>query len=222
MTFPGTWGRPDGDDDRIPTQAELDAEDLAELARTSRDAELTARYPRRAADPGPPPRALTRDAMACWYLAAVAALVCIGYGLVRLGAETQWLRARLEPQLVDAAPGDPAAQAESMARFWPPALLIGWLIAMAITYPLLTAIARHNSRNVRSIYAAVCVVVVLFVPLISDLLFNYPQAHAVIRVLAWVSVAGLLLSVLMTFRGEVGRWLPTTTRIKPTRMWRGE
>lgn len=231
MTFPGTWGDPDGTDrdkadrdkaDRIPTQAELDAEDLAEIARTSQDAELAARYPRREADPGPAPRALTHYAVFCWYVSAAAALTCIVYGFVRLGAEMQWLRDRLEPQMVDAKQIDPGAQAESMAHFWPPALLIGWLIAMALTYPLLVSIAKHHSRNVRSIYAALAVVVVLFVPLISDLLFNYPQAHGVIRVLAWVSVGALILSVLMTFSGGAGQWLPASMRIKPTRVWRSE
>ncbi|MEZ5212395.1 hypothetical protein MYK68_01620 [Gordonia sp. PP30] len=219
MTFPGPHG--DDDDERIPTQAELDAEDLAELARTSRDADLAARYPRRPADPGPPPAALVRDAVWAWYLSAVAALVCVIFGFATLGATRARLQARLEPQMEGVKQIDAHAQASSMAHFWPLALLIGWLIAMALSYPLLVNIAKHHSRNLRSIYAALSVVIILFVPLISDLLFKYPEVSPVIRVLAWVSVGALLLSVLMTFRRAAGAWLPSSTRIKPGRVRRG-
>ncbi|GAC58162.1 hypothetical protein GOHSU_31_00230 [Gordonia hirsuta DSM 44140 = NBRC 16056] len=219
MTLPGAWRDPD-DPDRIPTQAELDAEDLAELARTSQDRALTERYPRRPDDPGPAPVALTRDAMWMWYLSAATALVCLIYGLATLGSEIDRLTARLEPQMADVQTIDAQATAASIAGFWPPALLIGWLLAMAVTYPLLTGIARHHSRNLRSVYAAVCVVVALFVPLIADLLFAYDEVPAVIRVLAWVSFGALLASVVMTFRGGIGRWLPESMRVKPSRVWR--
>ncbi|AVL99373.1 hypothetical protein C6V83_02795 [Gordonia iterans] len=219
MTYPGTWGDPD-DSEHIPTQAELDAEDLAELERSSRDADLAARYPRRPEDPGPPPTALTRDALICWYVAALAALACIVYGFATLGAAVDRLADRLEPQMAEVHQIDGTRTAESMAAFWPPALIAGWLVAIAITYPLLVAIGRHHSRNVRSIYAAVCILTVMFVPLISDLLFDYPEVPSVFRVAAWVSVAGLLLSVLMTFRGSVGGWLPASTRLKPSKVFR--
>lgn len=219
MTLPGAWHDPD-DSEHIPTQAELDAEDLAEIARTSADRALTERYPRRQQDPGPAPVALTRDALWIWYASAGAALVCIVYGLVTVGASRRRLADRLETQMSDVQQIDPQATADSIAGFWPPALLIGWLVAMAVTYPLLTAIAKHHSRNLRSMYAAVCVVVALFVPLIADLLFAYPQVPTVFRVLAWVSAALLLLSAVTTFRGAVGRWLPETTRVRPSRVWR--
>lgn len=219
MTTPGQWGDPD-DEDRLPTQAELDAEDLAELARTSRDADLDARYPRRPLDPGPPPAALTRDALGAWYLAAAATLVCLVYGFATLGSIQDRLAARLEPQMAGVQKIDAHAQASSMASFWPPALLVGWLIAMALTYLLLISIAKHHSRNLRSIYAALTLVAVMFVPLTSDLLFSYPEVPAMIRVSAWVTVGALLLSVLMTFRGSVSRWLPASMRIKPSRVWR--
>ncbi|MFZ2510831.1 MAG: hypothetical protein WAW85_07055 [Gordonia sp. (in: high G+C Gram-positive bacteria)] len=219
MTLPGAWHDPD-DSESIPTQAELDAEDLAELARTSADRALTDRYPRREQDPGPAPVALTRDALYVWYVSAGTALVCIGYGLVTLGGATRRLADRLATQMSDAQQIDPHATADSMAAFWPPALLIGWLLAMAVTYPLLTAIAKHHSRNLRSMYAAVCVVVALFVPLIGDLIFAYPEVPSAFRVLAWTSAGTLLLSSLITFRGAVGRWLPESTRIRPSRVWR--
>lgn len=219
MTFPGAWGDPD-DEDRLPTQAELDAEDLAELERTSRDADLTARYPRRPVDPGPPPTALTRDAVYAWYLSAAATLVCIVYGFATLGASIDRLADRLEPQMAEVQSIDATASASSMASFWPPTLLVGWLIAMAITYPLLVSIGRHHSRNLRSIFAAVSVLIVLFVPLVSDLLFDYPEVPSAFRVLSWVAVGALVLSVVMTFRGAVGRWLPSSTRVRPSRVWR--
>lgn len=219
MTLPGAWRDPD-DPDRFPTQAELDAEDLAELARTSQDRALTERYPRRPDDPGPAPVALTRDALWMWYLSAGSALVCLIYGLATLGSEIDRLTTRLEPQMADVQTIDAQATAASIAGFWPPALLIGWLLAMAVTYPLLTGIARHHSRNLRSVYAAVCVVVALFVPLIADLLFAYDEVPTLIRVLAWISFGALLVSVVMTFRGSIGRWLPESMRVKPSRVWR--
>ena len=219
MTLPGAWHDPD-DAESIPTQAELDAEDLAEIARTSTGRALTDRYPRRERDPGPAPVALTRDAFYVWCASAGTAVVCIGYGLATLGAATDRLAERLATQMSDVQRIDPQATAESIAGFWPPALLIGWLIAMAVTYPLFTAIAKYHSRNLRSMYAAVCVVVALFAPLIADLLFAYPDVPAVFRVSAWVSAGALLLSVVLTFRGAIGRWLPESTRIRPSRVWR--
>lgn len=219
MTFPGAWGDPD-DEERLPTQAELDAQDLAEIARNSRDGDLAARYPSRPADAGPPPVALTRDAVWAWYLAALAALACIAYGFATLGSTAARLTDRLEPQMAQVQTVDAGASASSMGSFWPPALLIGWLIGMGVSYPLLVSIARHHSRNLRSIFAAVSVLIALFVPLAADLLFAYPEVPSAFGVLAWICVGALLVSVLMTFRGSVGRWLPTTTRIRPSRVWR--
>lgn len=219
MTFPGPRGDAD-EPDRLPTQAELDAQDLAEMAANPRETDLTARYPRRPADPGPPPRALTRDAVVTWWIALVAAVVCLGYGFANRSRISDWLEVRLEPEMAGAQRIDDSVSAESMAAFWPPALLIGWVIAMAVTYPLLRGIARHHSRNLRSIYAAVAILIALFLPLISDLLFGYPEVPQLIRVLVWVSVGALLLSMLMTFRGVVGRWLPESMRLRPSRVWR--
>ncbi|MFC0313388.1 hypothetical protein ACFQNE_13225 [Gordonia phosphorivorans] len=220
MTAPGSWGDEHGDGEPLPTQAELDAQDMAELAANRGTADLTSLYPRRQSDPGPAPWALARGARYAWYLAAVSAAVCIGYGFATLGSTVERLRARLEPQMAEVTTIDAGASASSMASFWPPALLVGWVIAMGVTYPLLVAIGNHHSRNLRSIYAAVSVLVIMFVPLVTDLLFAYPAVPTAFRVCGWVSAAALVLSVLMTFSGAVGRWLPASTRIKPSRVWR--
>lgn len=219
MTYPSSWGQPD-DGEPIPTQAELDAQDMAELAADRDRSDLTSHYPRPKADPGPPPWTLTTGAVYAWYLAAASALVCIVYGFATLGSEMDRLEARLKPQMADVTTIDADATASSMASFWPPALLVGWVIALGITYPLLMGIAKHHSRNLRSIYAAVSVLVILFVPLVADLLFAYPEVSIAYRVLSWVSVGALIASVVLTFSGGAGRWLPASNRIKPSRVWR--
>lgn len=219
MTNPGTGGGPD-DSDRIPTQAELDAEDLAELARTSKDRELTERYPSRAVDPGPPPPALTRSAPAAWWIGAATAAVCIVYAFATLGSIIDRLTERLGADMEQARQIDPNADPASMATFWPWALLIGWILALAISYVLLRGIATHHSRNLRSIYVAVVVLSMLFTPVVSDLLFNYDDVASVFRWLPWVSVAALAVSVVMVFRSTVGAWLPPSMRVKPSRVFR--
>ncbi|MFM9376947.1 hypothetical protein [Gordonia sp. VNK21] len=220
MTDPGHRGDPD-DPDRIPTQAELDAEDLAELERTSRDADIVDRYPRRRDDPGPAPRVLAHSVRVVWWIAAAAAAAYVVAGFVQRGTITDLLAGRLEPGLAevnDADAGDAADRAQSMAQFWPPALLIGMVVLMALSYPLLVGIAGQHSRNLRSMYAAVVVVAALFTPVIGDLLFSYDEINVVVRALPWVQFAALLLTLLMVFRRAVNQWLPTSNRVKPGRM----
>ncbi|WP_132992421.1 hypothetical protein [Gordonia zhaorongruii] len=219
MTFSDV---PGDDPDRIPTQAELDAEDLAEIARKSKDAELRNRYPARPVDPGEPPRALVRDARIAWALAAVAGLVWIVYGFTHLSQITDLLSDRLRPGLENVPDVDPVEKAGSMAEFWPLAFLIGLPIAVALSWPLLVWIERGHSRNVRNVYLSVTVVLLLFVPVAADLLLNYPEMSGWVRAFAWVQFGLLILSALMTMRRSVSDWLPPSTRVRPIRVARGE
>ena len=212
MTFP------DRDPDRMPTQAELDAEDLAEIARQSKDADQRDRYPTRPVDPGPPPAALARDARVAWLLSSAAGLVWVVYGLVNLSATTSRLADRLQPGLEDVPDVDPAEKAHSLAQFWPPAFLIGIPIVVAISWLMLVGIARGHSRNLRNVYLATVVVILLFVPVCADLLFNYPDSPRWAWAMAWVQFALLIVSVLMTLRRSVGRWLPSTMRVRSMRV----
>ena len=88
---------PDPDRPRIPTQAELDAEDMAEIARLSKDKDRQNRYPSRRADPGPPPAPLVRDARVLWWIAATACLAWVMYGLINLGWLEDLMAERLLP-----------------------------------------------------------------------------------------------------------------------------
>ncbi|WP_026919751.1 hypothetical protein [Gordonia shandongensis] len=213
MTIPGESGEPD----RIPTQAELDAEDMAEIARRSKDADHRNRYPSRPVDPGPAPAALTRHAPVLWAVAAVACLTWMIYGFVELGTVERLMVDRLLPGLTEMKGVDPTEKAESLASFWIPALLIGIPLVTLVTYPLLRAIASSHSRNLRSIYAAVVVVTVLFVIVGADLLFAYPELPAFARIAAWVQCGALVLSVIVTMRGVVSAWLPPSMTIRPFR-----
>lgn len=218
MTFPGD----SNDAPRRPTQAELDAEDLAEIAKDTERADLTGRYPRRETDPGPPPAVLTRGVVGAWWAAAAVWLICFGYGFATLGDITDRLRARLAPQMEGIPNVDAATESRSMGGVFPPALLIGLMAAMLISYPLLVGIAKHHSRNLRSIYAALVVIIMLFIPACSDLLFNYPDTSALWRVLMWIQFGALGVSVVLAFTSPVNRWLPPSMRVKPMRMVRGE
>ena len=225
MTRPGDRSPDDRDEperaDAVPTQAELDAQDLAELARTSKDADFHDRYPRRPADPGPAPRPLSRAA-GLWWLGAVAVIGYVVYGLIDRNTIRDGLAARLEPGMVEIDDADAAGRAADMAGFWPPALLIGMPVLMALTYPLLAGIANHHSRNLRSIYGAVTLVVLIFTPVVADLVLSYEQIPLIVRALPWVQFGALVLSLLMVFRRSVNQWLPSSTRVKPTRLLRSE
>ena len=223
MTTPGS---PDGDmpdDDRLPTQAELDAQDLAEIARKSKDRNLANRYPTRPEDPGPAPMELLRDARVLWWIAAAACLTWVVYGLANLGMLEELMAVRLRPGLEEVPGVDPDSKALSMASFWTPALLIGMPVFTALSYPLLVGIVKFNSRNVRSIYVAVLAVAVLFTIVGADLLFNYPEISVVWRIIAWVECGALVLSALVTMRRAPNEWLPKTSLVvKPFRASRDE
>lgn len=212
------------DPDRIPTQAELDAEDLAEIERQRAAAggDEALLYPDHRADPGPPPQALA-TARLLWLGSAVAGLISVGYGFWNLGLIREVLAARLLEGLVaDADPsmGDPVGRAESMADFFPPAMLVMIPVLLAIEYPLLRAVATHHSRNCRNMFIAAAVVNLLFIPIGIDLLFDYPEVSGVMPIIGWLQFALLLVAAIFTLRRAVERWLPPSTRIRPSRMLR--
>ena len=193
--------------------AELDAMDMAEIAagRTSADKHL------RDEDPGPPPASL-RYAMITWYMSAIAALFSVVYGFASLGTIGDALRARLADGVVrDPDNAAPASDIGSMSTTIPPILLVGIIVALAIQYPLIAAIARHHSRNCRNFYVTVVVVTLLAIPVGVDLLFAYSQVPTVESVIAWIQFGLLILSALFTFRRDVNIWLPPPMRLRPGR-----
>jgi hypothetical protein len=204
---------PDGTPDRVPSMAELDAMDMAEIAagRTSADKHL------RDEDPGPPPASL-RHALTVWYAQAALGLVSVVYGFAALGTIEDGLRASLTDGVVrDPDNAAPAGQISSLSSTVPPILLVGILVALAVQYPLLVAIARHHSRNCRNFYVTVVVVTLLAIPVGVDLLFDYPEVPTVMTVIAWVQFGLLVLSALFTFRRDVNLWLPAPMRLRPGR-----
>ena len=212
MSTPGSPDA-DGTPDRVPSMAELDALDMAEIAagRTSADKHL------RDEDPGPAPASL-RHALTVWYAQAALALVSVVYGFAALGTIESALRASLTDGAVrDPDNAAPAAKIGSLASTVPPILLVGILVALAVQYPLLTAIARHNSRNCRNFYVTVVVVTLLAIPVGVDLLFSYPEVPTVMTVIAWVQFGLLILSALFTFRRDVNMWLPAPMRLRSGR-----
>ncbi|GGF19986.1 hypothetical protein [Williamsia phyllosphaerae] len=203
--------RPDGDD-RVPSLAELDAMDLAEIeaGRTSADKDL-----KPSDDAGPVPRAL-HHARVLWIGGAIAGLASFAYGFLNLGTVSDALRQRLE-EGVAVDPQNSAApnQIGSLASTIPPVLLVLIVVLLAIQYPLLMAISRHNSRNCRSFFVTAVLVMVASIPIGMDLLFDYSEVSVVIRVLGWVQFALLLLSALFTLRRSVNVWLPATMKFMP-------
>ncbi|AZG47389.1 hypothetical protein [Gordonia insulae] len=210
------------DPDRIPTQAELDAEDLAAIARSSQDREHATLYPPRPGDPTPPPAALAVHARVAWWGAAVAGLVSVVYGFVNLGMITDLLRARLLEGVVnDPRNASPEDRVDSLAGFFPPFMLVMIVVFLAIEYALLVAAANHHSRNCRNFFLAAVVVNLLCIPIGIDLLFDYPDVWSAMSVIGWIQFALLVISLLCTVRGSVNQWLPSSTRMRPTKMLRG-
>lgn len=169
---------------------------------------------------GEPPAAL-RQAWLFWNGAAVAALISVLYGFINLGTVTDAVRQYLQQgEISDPQNAAPDGQVDSLASFFPPAMLIATLVLLAIEYPLLVATSRNHSRNCRNCFATVVVVNLLCIPIGIDLLFAHPQISGVIAIVGWVQFALLVLSVLCTYRKAVGEWLPASMRMRPPGAWR--
>ncbi|GAB32984.1 hypothetical protein GOOTI_035_00330 [Gordonia otitidis NBRC 100426] len=210
------------DPDRVPTQAELDAEDLAAIERRSKDKDEAMLYPSRPVDPGPPPRALTVHARVAFWGAAVAAMVSFVYGLVNIGTIEGLLRDRLREGVAsDPRNAAPADRIDSLANFFPVFMLVMIVVFLVVEYALLVGAASHHSRNCRNFYLAAVVVNLLCIPSGIDLLFRYPDLWSAMPIIGWLQFALLVVSALCTIQKSVNRWLPQSTRMRPTRMLRG-
>ncbi|MEE4024494.1 hypothetical protein V1Y59_15520 [Gordonia sp. PKS22-38] len=209
------------DPDRIPTQAELDAEDLAAIERSSRDRDDANLYPPPPGDPGPPPVALSLHARVAWWGAAVAGLVSVVYGFVNLGMITDLLRVRLlEGVVADPNNASPEEQVDSLAGFFPPFMLVMIVVFLAAEYALLVAAATQHSRTCRNFFLAAVVINLLCIPIGIDLLFEYPEVWSAMPVIAWLQFGLLIIAGLFTVRRGVNQWLPDSTRMRPTKMFR--
>lgn len=219
----GTSGDPAGrDPDRVPSQAELDAEDLAALERSSRDRDQAALYPARPGDPGRPPDALAVHARIVWWGAAVIGFVLTIYGFFNLGTITDDLRGRLlEGVVADPANSAPESEVDTLAGFFPPFMLVMIIVVLAIEYACLVTAATQHSRHLRNFFLAAVVVHLLCIPVGVDLLFRYPDVSSTMVVLSYAQFALLVVAALCTLRRPVNQWLPESTRMKPTRMMRG-
>ncbi|HEY9316032.1 hypothetical protein [Williamsia sp.] len=201
----------------MPSLAELDAADMAtiEQGRTSKDKDHA--Y----FDEDTPPPASLYYARLLWLGAAGAATMGVIYGFLNLGMITDLLKGRLQEGVRDdptnAAPTD---QIDSIAGFFPPAMLITTLLLLAVQYPLLVAIGRRRSRGARNIYVTMALVMLLCIPMGIDLLFDYSDVPGTIRFIGWLQFALLLLSALFTLRRGVNQWLPPSNRMKPTQIFR--
>lgn len=210
------------DPDRVPTQAELDAEDLAALERSSRDRDMAALYPPRLPEPGPVPAALALHARVAFWGAAACGLVSVIYGFLALGTITESLRGRLLDGVInDPRNASPEDQVDSLAHFFPPAMLVMIVLFGVIEYLLLVATVTHHSRNCRNFFLAAVVVNLLCIPIGIDLLFRYPDVWGAMPVIAWLQFALLVLAGLFTVQRSVNQWLPPSDRMRPTRMLRG-
>lgn len=201
----------------LPSLAELDAADMARIAqgRTSKDKDHAD------VDDDTPPPASLYHAWLLWLGAAGAALIGAIYGFANLGSITDLLKGRLQEGVRDdpsnAAPAD---QIDSIAGFFPPAMLITTLVLLAIQYPLLVAVGRRRSRGARNIYVTMALVMLLCIPMGIDLLFDYSSVPAAIRIIGWLQFTLLLFSALFTLRRGVNQWLPSSQRMKPTQIFR--
>ena len=215
-------GAPEPDPERVPSQAELDAEDLAALARTSKDRDRANLYPSRQDQPGPPPRALAVHARVAWWGAAVCGLICVVYGFLNLGMISDLLRQRLLDGVAsDRVNAAPENQVNSLAGFFPPFMLVMIIVFLAIEYPLLVAAASRHSRNSRNFFLTTVIVHMLCVSIGVDLLFRYPQVRSSMVVISWLMFALLAVAGLCSLRRVVDRWLPESSRMRPSRMFRG-
>ncbi len=209
------------DPDRIPTQAELDAEDMAAIEHSSRDRDEANLYPPRPGDPGPAPAALSLHARVAWWGSAIAGLISVVYGFLNLGMISDLLRARLLEGVVnDPRNASPEDQVDSLAGFFPPFMLATIVVFLVIEYALLVASVTHHSRNCRNFFLAAVVINLMCIPIGIDLLFDYPEVWSAMPVIAWLQFALLIVASVFTLRRNVNQWLPDSTRMRPTKMFR--
>ncbi|GAB09181.1 hypothetical protein GOARA_031_00060 [Gordonia araii NBRC 100433] len=223
------------DPDRIPSQAELDAMDLAELTHSS--AESNVHYPKPVDDPGPPPPALARDAWVCWWIGAAAGLASALYMLVNVMSISDALQSRLMEgmqQTIDDAirnrdkapagveipiPKAPADEYHGLAHTLPPAMIVSIVALLAVQFALLRAIGNHHSRNARSLFAAFVLINLVCIPVGLDLL-AFSENAPLMFVIGWIQFGALVLAAVCTWRPSVGRWLPAPSPLRPTRLLR--
>ncbi|NDK89586.1 hypothetical protein GYA93_08350 [Gordonia desulfuricans] len=209
------------DPEHIPTQAELDAEDFAQLQRRSRDKDEANLYPGRPADPGPAPTALAVHARVAWWGSAIAGLVVWVYGIVDRSAIGDMLRSRMLTDAVAAPKGQPTdGQIDTYAAVLPVVALVVMVVLPIGEYLFLVAAASRHSRNCRNFFLTIVVVHLLCIPVGIDLFFDYPGLWSGAAVLGWLQFALLIVAGVMTLRRVVDRWLPESTRMRPSRMLR--
>ncbi|MGW0037448.1 hypothetical protein [Gordonia sp. NPDC003376] len=209
------------DPERIPTQAELDAEDLAQLRRRSRDADEANLYPGRPTDPGPAPVALVVHARIAWWGSTIAGLMVWVYGIVDRSTIGDLLRSRMLTDAVSAPNGQPTGdQIDTYADVLPIIALVIMVLLPIGEYLFLVAAATRHSRNCRNVFLTIVVVHLLCIPVGIDLFFGYPGLWSGAVVLGWLQFALLIVAGVMTLRRVVDRWLPESTRMRPSRMLR--
>ncbi|MGC4933492.1 hypothetical protein ACLQ3C_07400 [Gordonia sp. DT30] len=207
--------------DRTPSQAELDAEDLAELQRTSADRDRANLYPKPAGAAGPPPPVLALHARVTFWAAAAAGLACVVYGAINLGTIGDLLRDRMLADTVTTPKGQPStSQIDTFASVLPVAGLVITVLFLIGEYLFLIAAANHHSRNCRNFFLALVVLNLMCIPVGLDLFFRYPSLWSGTVVLGWIQFGLLLVAAVMTLRRAVDRWLPESTRMRPSKMMR--
>lgn len=221
---------PNDDPDRIPSQAELDAMDLAELTRSSAEADV--RYPQREEDPGPVPAALARDAWVLWWFGAAAGIASAVYLLLNLGAISDALQDRLrtdmEKAIAEAAsrvekttsqPVMPPDEFHGLSHFLPPVMLGAIVLLLAAQFFLLRAVTVHHSRNARNIFLAVVLINLVCIPTGMDLL-KFSESAPTMVIVGWIQFGALALAALSTLRPAASRWLPAARSMRPSKMMR--
>ncbi|MFT4199778.1 hypothetical protein [Gordonia sp. (in: high G+C Gram-positive bacteria)] len=211
---------PDDDPDALPSQAELDALDMAELTRTSGESDMG--YPTPDEPAGPPPPALARDAWVLWWIGAAAGIASAVYLLVNIGSICDGLQQRLladikkaidEAQHAGKKPlSMPADEYHGLSHFLPPTMLVAIVVLLALQFVLLRAVGVHHSRNARNIFLAMVLINLVCIPTGMDLL-RFADSAPTMVIVGWIQFGALLLAALCTLRPAVGRWLPAPTGI---------
>jgi uncharacterized membrane protein YhaH (DUF805 family) len=210
---------PDDESDRTPTQAELDAMDLAALTRSSTESHVG--YPARQTAEGPPPAALVRDAWVFWWIAAAAGIASAVYLLLNIGSISDSLQQRLVDDIASEGPNAkaPADQFNGLAHFLPPFMLVVLVVLLVMQYVLLRATGVHHSRNSRNIFLALVLINLVCIPTGMDLLQFAKDAKTMV-IVGWIQFGALILAALCTLRPSVGRWLPPSRGLSPVKALR--
>lgn len=149
---------------------------------------------------------------------AVTGLLAVAT-LVRLGVLAADVEARLVADALAVPGADPAgvaARFDTVSTALGPIVLAGLLLLALGGTLALRLLSTHRSRAARSGYLSFALLLAITLAAAADLLY---RGHALLSGAAWTAAVLVLTAAMTGLAPAIGRWLPESMRIKPSRVF---